>query len=162
MTVRMTATYDGQTVLAKSTRQICQKFVNVGLRPTEPVEVRNFDTGELITRVRYDAEDDSWQRWGKVSYITRTHTPATIVEVPARLETLTVPEQVIDGVVVPAMDYTVKIPAYKYLDPTSVRVETEHKQFETWVKVASTKNMIEVRAPLIARGRTLNVAAKGR
>lgn len=160
MTVRMTATYDGQTVLAKSTRQICQKFVNAGLRPTEPIEVRNFDTGELITRVRYDAEDDSWQRWGKVSYITRTHTPATIVEVPARVETLTVPEQVIDGVVVPAMDYTVKIPAFKYLDPTSVKVEIEHKQFETWVKVASTKNMVEVRAPLTARGRTLNVSGR--
>ena len=161
--VRMTATYEGQTIMAKSVRQICQKMVNAGLFPTDPegVEVTNFDTGAYISRVRYDEREDVWMKVGKVSAVrVASKTPAKRVTVPAQTVTVTAPEQVIDGVTVPAKEYTVRLPSYTYVDTSSVVTTMEKELRVSWIKVPQSEGMRDTNAPTIAESRQLGVAPK--
>ena len=144
---RMSVRAEGRLIQARSIRQMCQKLVNNNIYPTEPVELLNFDTGEVVTKVRYVPEKDEWQRWGRISTCVARRVPTQKVEVPDTTITVTLPSQTVGTVTVPEHTYHVTLPGYTFVATEGPREWVERVEYMGWLRVVHTKGMRPQTAP---------------
>lgn len=140
-------TFRGRPVTAKSKKSLCMKLFLKGFRPDCPDNtfvINDFDTGELLTTIRYDAEKDIWYAKGvKTTIVSEKFRKEVIINMEKSVMTVIVPEQVLDdGKIVPEHEVTTVVPAHK----TNVLIPAESKKYATeecWTAIPSTKGLFE-------------------
>lgn len=115
----------GKKVCGRSINEVCRRLMARGLTEGEH-ELRDYRTDELTHRIRYNAEEDIWQKWVGESRSEAVSHRVRNVAVEARGMVVTVPECVIDGVTVPEHTAQALLPRH-------------------WVPVTEAKHIVTVR-----------------